>query len=61
MINIVRGPIVDGVLCAAKRDGEDVYLYVPVNEMSAPLASAIGDVLSEALAAPIPHQRAAMG
>lgn len=50
MVKIVRGPVIDNVLCAAKRDGDDVYLYLPVNEVSAAMADAIADALTEALA-----------
>lgn len=57
MVKIVRGAVVADVLCAAQRHGLDVYVYLPLDQISAEAAAALGAVLTDVIASAIPPQR----
>jgi hypothetical protein len=59
MVKIVRGPIVEDVLCAAQKIGDDLLVYVPADEISVEMAYALSDVLTESLDRALPAHRLA--
>lgn len=57
VVRIIRGPEAGNVLCAAQHHGEDIWVYLPADEISGPAAQALTDVLNEKLHPRLPSQR----